>query len=182
MSGGVEWNIPHHHRASSQLPVDYRMVDNADGSKTLWIGETELRHRLKWEVGLTLFPDKSYIEATANIFNQTPYIQSFLYWANVSVHCNKDYQVIFPPKTQFGVQHAKNKFVDWPVGKSHYGGLDRTGVDLNWWKNHPNSASIFAWNFDDDFLGGYDYGKDARTVHVANHRVVGEEKILLVGK
>lgn len=61
MSGGVEWNIPHHHRASSQLPVDYRMVDNADGSKTLWIGETELRHRLKWEVGLTLFPDKSYI-------------------------------------------------------------------------------------------------------------------------
>ena len=66
MSGGVEWNIPHHHRASSQLPVDYRMVDNADGSKTLWIGETELRHRLKWEVGLTLFPDKSYIEATAN--------------------------------------------------------------------------------------------------------------------
>ncbi|BCI62060.1 DUF5107 domain-containing protein [Coprobacter secundus] len=181
MSGGVEWNIPHHHRASSQLPVDYRMVDNADGSKTLWIGETELRHRLKWEVGLTLFPDKSYIEATVNIFNQTPYIQSFLYWANVSVHCNKDYQVIFPPKTQFGVQHAKNEFVDWPVGKSHYGGLDRTGVDLSWWKNHPNSASIFAWNFDDDFLGGYDYGKDAGTVHVANHHVVGGKKFFLWG-
>ena len=157
------------------------MVDNADGSKTLWIGETELRHRLKWEVGLTLFPDKSYIEATVNIFNQTPYIQSFLYWANVSVHCNKDYQVIFPPKTQFGVQHAKNEFVDWPVGKSHYGGLDRTGVDLSWWKNHPNSASIFAWNFDDDFLGGYDYGKDAGTVHVANHHVVGGKKFFLWG-
>lgn len=181
MSGGVEWNIPHHHRASSQLPVDYRMVDNGDGSKTLWVGETELRHRLKWEVGLTLFPDKSYIEATVNIYNQTPYIQSFLYWANVSVHCNKDYQVIFPPKTQFGVQHAKNEFVDWPVGKGFYGGLDRTGTELSWWKNHPNSTSIFAWNFEDDFLGGYDYGKDAGTIHVANHHVVGGKKFFLWG-
>ena len=27
ISGGVEWNIPHHHRASTFLPVQYRIVE-----------------------------------------------------------------------------------------------------------------------------------------------------------
>ena len=40
ISGGVEWNIPHHHRASSFLPVAYRIEEGADGSKTIWVGET----------------------------------------------------------------------------------------------------------------------------------------------
>ena len=39
MSGGVEWNIPLHHRASTFLPVQYQLVENADGSKTIWVGE-----------------------------------------------------------------------------------------------------------------------------------------------
>ena len=36
---------------------------------------------------------------------------SFLYFANVAVHANDQYQVVFPPSTQFGVHHAKR-----PVG------------------------------------------------------------------
>jgi len=181
LSGGVEWNIPDHHRASSHLPIDYTLQENPDGSKTVWVGETELSRRLKWIVGLTLYPGKSYIEATVKVFNPTPFIQSFLYWANVSVHCNENYQVIFPPTTQFGVQHAKNEFTTWPIGQGMYGGSDRTGIDLSWWKNHPKPASIFAWNFTDDFLAGYDFGKDAGTVHVANHQMVTGKKFFLWG-
>ena len=62
-----------------------------------------------------------------------------------------------------------------------YGGMDRTGTELSWWKNHPRPASIFAWNFKDDFLAGYDFGKDAGTVHVANHNVVTGKKFFLWG-
>lgn len=181
MSGGVEWNIPHHHRASTQLPVDYRLEKNSDGSATVWIGETELRHRLKWTIGLTLRPDRSYVEATVRIFNNTPFIHSMLYWANVSVHCNENYKVIFPPRTQFGTQHAKNEFIEWPIGNSRYGGMDCKGMDMSLWKNYPKSCSIFAWNFDDDFLAGYDYGAEAGTVHVANHHVVNGKKFFLWG-
>lgn len=181
MSGGVEWNIPHHHRASTQLPVDYKLEKNDDGSATVWIGETELRQRLKWTVGLTIRPDRSYVEATVRIFNNTPFIQSMLYWANVSVHCNENYQVIFPPKTQFGTQHAKKEFIEWPTGKSAYGGMDCKDMDMTMWKNYPKGCSIFAWNFDDDFLAGYDYGADGGTVHVANHHVVNGKKFFLWG-
>ena len=47
ISGGVEWNFPHHHRATTAMPIDWKLAANADGSKTIWIGETELRRRLK---------------------------------------------------------------------------------------------------------------------------------------
>ena len=94
ISGGVEWNVPHHHRATTFMPVDYTTQENHDGSKTIWVGEIELRHRMKWIIGLTLYPDKSYLEATVKIFNRTPFAHSFLYWANVAAHANPAYQVI----------------------------------------------------------------------------------------
>ena len=51
ISGGIEWNIPHHHRASTFIPVQWSRVDNADGSKTIWVGELEFRQRMSWAVG-----------------------------------------------------------------------------------------------------------------------------------
>ncbi len=176
ISGGVEWNIPHHHRASTFLTVDHKLVENPDGSKTVWVGEMELRHRMRWLVGLTVFPDKSYIEATVKLINRTPLVHSFLYFANVAVHANPNYQVIFPPDTEYGAQHSKVEFINWPVGKGRYAGLDRTGVDVSWWKNHPTPISIFAWNYEDDFFGGYDHGKQAGVVHIADHYQVPGKK------
>ena len=32
ISGGVEWNVFHHHRQTSHIPCDWRIVDNRDGS------------------------------------------------------------------------------------------------------------------------------------------------------
>ena len=181
MSGGVEWNIPDHHRVSTMLPTDYKMVENGDGSKTIWVGETEYSRRIRWMVGLTVYPNRSYIEATVKVFNTSPFIHPFLYWANVAVFCDENYQVIFPPSTQYGVQHAKNEFTNWNIGTGEYGGADRTGVDLSWWKNHTTPISIFAWHSEEDFLTGYDHKKEAGTVHVANHHIVGGKKFFLWG-
>jgi tetratricopeptide (TPR) repeat protein len=180
LSGGVEWNIPHHHRPSSYMPIDWKMEENADGSKTIWVGETELRHRIKWSIGVTVYPGRSWVEARVKIMNRTPFIQSMLYWANVSVHTNNDYEVIFPPSTQFGTDHSKVAFTSWPFDEVTRGSGE--DVNLAWWKNFTaSSRSIFAWNFDDDFLAGYDHGKNAGTVHVANHHIVGGKKFFLWG-
>ena len=176
ISGGVEWNIPHHHRASTFMPVQYRVEKKDDGSATVWVGELELRHRMRWAVGVTLHPGRSNVDASVRLINRTPLAQSFLYFSNVAVHANKDYQVIFPPSTQFGTQHAKSEFTTWPIGSGRYGGNDFTGVDVSWWKNHPTPISIFAWNDTDDFLAGYDHGKEAGLVHVADHHTVPGKK------
>ncbi len=177
ISGGVEWNVPHHHRATSFQPVDYAVQQNSDGSQTVWIGELELRHRMSWAIGLTLHPDKSLIQSTVRIINRTPLAHSLLYWANVAVHTNEDYQVIFPPETRFATYHGKNQFAHWPVARETYNRVDYSpGVDISWWKNHPAPTSFFAWNCMDDFMAGYDHGRRAGVIHVADHHIMPGKK------
>lgn len=177
ISGGIEWNFPHHHRATAFMPVDYVMINNSDGSATLWIGELEIRHRMRFMLGLTVYPGKSYFEVTFRPLNRTPFVHSFLYFANTGVHTNEDYQVIFPPSTQFGTYHGKNQFVWWPISHEVYNRVDYTeGVDISWWKNHPEWTSIFAWNYEDDFVGGYDHGKEAGILLLSNHHIAPGKK------
>jgi len=177
ISGGVEWNIPHHHRATTFMTIDHTIDEHPDGSKTVWVGEIELRHRMKWVLGLTLYPDRSYVEATVKLFNRTPMVHSFLYFANAAVHANANYQVIFPPSSEFATFHGKTEFSRWPISASVFNGVDYTrGVDVSWWKNHPSPTSWFAWNSEEDFFGGYDHGKQAGVVHVADHHVVPGKK------
>jgi tetratricopeptide (TPR) repeat protein len=177
ISGGVEWCAFHHHRNTTFMPVDYALVENPDGSKTIWVGETERRHRMRWLVGLTLRPGSSCLEAQVKFFNRTAQPHSILYWANAAVHVNDQYQVIFPPSVQAATYHSKIDFTYWPISRGKYRGHDYTGVDLSWWKNSPESNSFFAWDLREDFMGGYDHGKQAGVVHVADHHLVCGAKL-----
>jgi tetratricopeptide (TPR) repeat protein len=177
ISGGVEWNVPHHHRASSFMPVDNITTTNADGSVTVWVGEIELRHRMKWLVGLTLHPDRSYLELNCKVHNPTPFAWPMLFWINPAVHANTNYQVLFPPGTEWTAQHSKPEFASWPIARQTYGGNDYTrGVDISWWKNHDTPKSFFAWNYEDDWFGGYDHGRQAGVIHWADHHVAPGKK------
>lgn len=178
VSGGIEWCVFHHHRASTMLPMDYSMAENEDGSKTIFIGETEPRHRMRWTVGVTVHPDKSYFEAEMSIYNPTPYTNTFLYWANVAAHTNENYQTIFPPSVEFATFHSKNDFTHWPFSTEVYRGQDFTrGVDISWWKNVKKSASFFVHDLKEDFMGGYDHGTNSGTVHIGDHNIIKGAKL-----
>jgi len=176
ISGGIEWNIPHHHRASTFIPVQYRTQENADGSRTVWVGELEIRQRMAWAVGYTLRPGSSVLECSVRILNRTPLAQSMLCFANVAVNASKDYQIIFPPSTQFVTHHLKRQFTTWPIATTPYGGVDWNGVDASWYRNHTAANSMFAWNYEDDFYAGYDHGRQAGTMSIADHHVVPGKK------
>lgn len=177
ISGGVEWCAFHHHRNTTFMPVDYRLIANTDGSKTIWFGEIERRHRMKWLIGLTLRPGSSAIETTVKLINRTAQPHSILYWANVAVHVNEDYQVIFPPSVQVATHHAKIDFTHWPVSLGKYLGADLSGRDLSWWRSCDHGASFFAWELGEDFMGGYDHGRRAGVAHVGDHHVVCGAKL-----
>jgi tetratricopeptide (TPR) repeat protein len=177
MSGGIEWNIPHHHRATTFLPVQYRTDENADGSKTVWVGELEVRQRMRWAVGYTLRPGSSILECRVRILNRTPLVNTMLAFANVAVNANDNYQIIFPPSTQYVAYHFKRDFAAWPIATTRYNGADFTaGVDVSWYKNHFLANSMFAWNYQDDFFAGYDHGKEAGTMSVADHHIIPGKK------
>ena len=178
VSGGIEWCVIHHHRASTFQNMDYELKVNADSSKTIWIGETEPRQRMRWTLGITLFPGKSYYQTEVKIHNPTPVTHTFLYWANVAAHTNEHYQVIFPPSVDKVTYHAKNSFAHWPVAREVYNGEDFTkGVDISWWKNSVNQNSYFAYDLKEDFMGGYDHGKETGTVHIGDHNIVKGAKL-----
>lgn len=177
ISGGIEWNIPHHHRATTFLPVQYRIEEHDDGSKTVWVGELEIRHRMRWVVGYTLHPGRSVLEAKVRVVNRTPVVNTMLAFANVAVHVNDRYQVVFPPRTQLGTHHHKRQFTRWPIADSRYGSADFSGgVDISWYKNHTAANSVFAWDSEEDFVAGYDHGRQAGTMAVADHHAVPGKK------
>ena len=194
ISGGVEWNFPHHHRATTAMPIDWRMLANDDGSKTVWLGETELRRRLKWTIGLSLMPDRAVLQAENRFMNRQPWIETMIYWANVSVHCGDDYQILFPPSCHLGFDHHKNYWTSFPIGprkeetellpsqRSKYADDISGTMDLSWWRNFTiESRSIFAMDPDNSWLAGYDHGKQCGTVHVSNRHITVGKKFFLWG-
>ena len=94
---------------------------------------------MRWAVGYSLRPGSSVVEAEVRIFNRTPLPQSMLCFANVAVHVNEDYQVIFPPRTQYVTFHGKREFTTWPIARGRYAGTDYgDGTDVSYFKNHQN--------------------------------------------
>ena len=177
ISGGVEWNVFHHHRATTFMPVQSAITEGADGSRTVWVGETEWRQRMRWVVGLTVRPGRSYVEATVRMTNRTPLVHSMLYFSNPAVHTNESYQVIFPPDVDWATFHAKTDFAPWPFARGPFVGRDfAPGTDLSLWKNHPYPISFFVYRSGQDFLGGYDHGRRAGVVHVADRDTMPGKK------
>ena len=71
VSGGIEFNWPQHHRPSTFMPVDWAIRENADGSGTVIIGETDRMYGTKGNAEITLYPGKAYIEIKGRLFNPT---------------------------------------------------------------------------------------------------------------
>jgi tetratricopeptide (TPR) repeat protein len=165
ISGGIEWNFPHGHRPSGFMPVDHRLVHHADGSATVWVGETEPIFRMRWLVGMTVFPGRSYVRCDYVFINPTNVPHSFMFWATAATHANEYTQAQYPGDMVTG--HGKHEFWNWPIHE---------GVDLTWWKNVPNASSFFAFNNPSEWFGTYDHKAQGGTVHFANvHTMPGKK-------
>ena len=92
VSGGIEWCFPHHHRTTTMMPSDYRMIENEDGSATVWVGETEKTMGMRGVIGITLRPGRSFIETDYRINNTNTKTKKFLFWANVAITANDDFR------------------------------------------------------------------------------------------
>lgn len=172
ISGGIEFNWPQHHRPSTFMPTDCRIEENADGSKTIWCNEVERMFRTKGMQGFTLHPDKAYIEIKVQVYNRTPFPQTFLWWANPAVVVNDDYHSVFPPDVHAVFDHGKRDVSNFPIATGVYYKQDYSaGVDISKYKNIPVPTSYMAIQSKYDFVGGYEEDVKGGLLHVANHHV-----------
>ena len=172
ISGGIEFNWPQHHRPTTYMPVDHVIQENEDGSKTLFVNDVDQMYGTKGIAGFTLYPDKAYIEIRGQLYNRTATPQTFLWWANPAVAVNDHTQSIFPPDVHSVMDHGKRDVSRFPIATGVYYKHDYSeGVDISRYKNIPVPTSYMAEKSDYDFVGGYDYGKKAGILHVADHHI-----------
>jgi tetratricopeptide (TPR) repeat protein len=70
------------------------------------------------------------------VYNRTPDVQTFLWWANVATRAHEQYQTFFPPDARYVADHAKRATATYPLCEGHYYGVDygsrkTTGIPLS---------------------------------------------------
>lgn len=178
ISGGIEFNWPQHHRPSTFYPTESLIEENLDGSMTIWCNEVERMFRLKGMHGVTLYPDKAYIEVKAKVYNRTPFPQTFLWWANPAVAVDDAYKSVFPPDVNAVFDHGKRDVSSFPIAKGVYYKHDYSeGVDISRYANIPVPTSYMAIQSEFDFVGGFNEYTGTGLLHVANHHISPGKKL-----
>jgi tetratricopeptide (TPR) repeat protein len=180
ISGGIEFNWPQHHRPGTFMPVDWAIERSDDGSVTVWMSEHDPLGRLKGMHGVRLAPDSALVELRVRLFNRTPYLQTFLWWANAAVRTHEDYRSFFPPDVRYVADHAKRAITTFPVASGHYYGIDydqRPGANnLTSYRDIPVPTSYMVVDSAYGFLGGYDYRAKGGFVYVADPSIAPGKK------
>ncbi len=180
ISGGVEFNWPQHHRPATFLPTDWEIEHEPDGSATVWCSDHDPFARMKGMHGIRLRPDSSVVEARVRLYNRSDQTQTFLWWANVAAAVNDDYQSFFPTDVHHVADHARRAITTFPRAEGRYYGIDYPArVDaehpdadrLDWYRNIPVPTSYMVMETEDEFFGGYDHGRRAGFVHVADRGI-----------
>ena len=183
ISGGIEFNWPQHHRPTTFLPLEYSIEEDTKGEKTIWMGEIEPFQHMKGMVGISVLPGKSFFKAKVRVENTTEFPHQFMWWANLAVPVNKDYQVVFPPDAEYANDHDRRAVTEWPIAKGRYETARAfdygDGTDLSMYPNIkvPTSFMISEDQSDMDFVSGYDHGRQKGIVAWGDHRIVTGKKL-----
>ena len=119
---------------------------------------------------------------------------------------DETYQSFFPPDARHIADHAKRATSEYPLCRDVYYGIDygrrgRSGIpenekprlfvppysggkapvnyapnDLAWFANILTPCSYMCLGTSEDFFGGYDHGKEAGILHVADHHIAPGKK------
>ena len=172
ISGGIEFNWPQHHRPTTYMPTDAKLEEKEDGSVSVLLHDVDQMYGTSVITTITLHPGKAYIDIQGTLYNNTPFPQTFLWWANPAVAVNENTQSVFPPDVHAVMDHGKRDVSKFPIADGiYYKHNYAPGCDISRYKNIPVPTSYMAAKSDFDFVGGYDYGKKAGLLHVADHHI-----------
>jgi tetratricopeptide (TPR) repeat protein len=146
-SGGIEFNFGFiGHNPSTCVPVDYKTVENPDGSVSCIVGNYDLPSRTKWYVEVRLPKDKAYFETYAMWSNPTPLPQTYYNWMTAAAVVTDDLEFQYPGSGEIG--HG-GEYGLWPVNED--------GREVSWYKNNnfESSKSYHVVGEYNDFMGGY---------------------------
>jgi len=172
VSGGFEFNFPQAHSTTTISPIDYFFRTNPDGSASIFIGNIERQYRMKWQVCLTLFPGKSFLQQDTKLYNRTPMPHRYHWWTIVATHANENVQLIFPAARV--INNPQEYILTWPI----WMGIDNSQYKMLSHRFGADLSMLQPW---DGFFCYYDHGSQSGLVHVANKITMGGSKYFTYG-
>lgn len=170
-SGGIEFNFGIiGHSPSTCVPVDYKMVENNDGSVSCIVGNTDLPSGTKWNVEIKLQKDKAYFETIATWINPASLPQTYYSWMTAAAVVTNDLEFAYPGNAEIG--HG-GEYGLWPVNKD--------GRNVSWYRenNFGSSKSYHVVGEYNDFMGGYYHNSDFGFGHWALYDEMPGHKLWL---
>jgi tetratricopeptide (TPR) repeat protein len=167
--GGIEFNFIKGHNVTTVSPIDHITRENPDGSVSVTVGHMERRSRARWNVTLTLRPDRAYIQVDLKLYNRNRYRLDWYTWSNSAVETGED--MVYPYPTDYAISSGRRLY-RFPI---------QGGADVSRWTTIPTSHDLFALGCDKDFFGTYRQDADMGMVHYANHHQAPGKKIFTWG-
>jgi len=170
-SGGIEFNFGViGHTPSTATPVDYTLVENADGSVSCWVGAMDLPSRTHWRVEVRLPPDRAYFETNVLWYNPTPLEQPYYNWMTAAAFARDDLEMSMPGNAY--LQHS-GQAEAWPT--------DAEGRYLPLYANNTfdGHKSYHVVGELHDFFGGYYHEDDYGFGHWARYEDMPGQKLWL---
>jgi tetratricopeptide (TPR) repeat protein len=165
---GMEFNFPVSHNWMSVSPVASAIVPNADGSASIWVGDTNALFGSSWRVELRLRPGRAVLEQHTTLMNQSDARHRYYWWTNAAVQVEDDSRLIYP--TYLMATHGFTAVVPWPI--------DEKGRDLSLIRNQTNGpVSLFTYGTREPFIGVWHPSTRFGTVHVASTSELPASKV-----
>jgi tetratricopeptide (TPR) repeat protein len=156
---GVEFNYPVSHNWASMSPVDFATAQNADGSGSIFVGNTDQVYRGRWRVELRLQPSRTLLEQRVELYNATDVRHRYYWWTNGAVQAWEDSRLVYP--TELMATHGFTAIEPWPN--------DRQGRDMSVIRNQTDGpVSLFTYRTREGFVGVYHPHTRSGTVHIAD--------------
>ncbi len=170
-SGGIEFNFGViGHTPATATPVDYRLVENPDGSVSCWVGAMDLPSRTRWRVEIRLPADAATFETNAWWSNPTPLEQPYYNWMTGAAFARNDLEMTIPGDTY--LEHSGRPHA-WPVDDR---GRDLSRYRENTFGGHKSYHVVGELN---DFFGGYYHDDDWGFGHWARYEDLPGQKLWL---
>ena len=165
---GIEFNFPVSHNWMSMSPVDFATRSAADGSGSIWVGNTDAVYGSSWRVELRLRPGRSVLEQAVTLHNPTDTRHRYYWWTNAAVEVWDDSRLAYP--TQFMATHGFTHVQPWPI--------DESGRDLSVIRNQTTGpVSLFTYGTREPFVGVYHPHTSTGTVHIASPAELPTHKV-----
>jgi Tfp pilus assembly protein PilF len=172
-SGGMEINMGIiGHTPSCSAPVDYKMVENEDGSVSCFIGATDWPSRTEWRVEIKLEKDAAYFSTKSWWHNNSCLPQSYYQWNNVGIKASGNLEYIYPGQQRLG--HDGNP-LNWPEDE------EQRKISFYEQNNHGEYKSYHVIGAYTDFWGCYWHDDQFGMGHFAPYDEKPGKKIWIWG-